>query len=64
MPLPYQSPKNPLRPIPSDRIPKPFTHDNPYARLTLAHFVRQQIKQFRWNTPTMTLDQLNIAAWP
>jgi hypothetical protein len=39
MPLPDQSPKNPLRPIPSDGIPKPFTHDNPNTRLTLAHFV-------------------------
>jgi hypothetical protein len=60
--LSHERAENPLGSITADRIPEPLADDNPDSTGSIIHLIRQQIEQPRRDTPTMTLDPVDIPA--
>ena len=54
--------ENPLGSIAADCIPESLADDNPDSTGSIIRLIRQQIEQRRRDTPTMTLDSVDISA--
>jgi anti-sigma factor ChrR (cupin superfamily) len=60
--LSHERAENPLGSITADRVPESLADDNSDSTGSVIHLVRQQIEQPRRDTPTMTLDPVDILA--